>query len=128
MPSPRTRGRVTLLAVAFVAVLGPAAAQARAKPDLVVSAVSASPASAVPGGELRVKDTTRNKGRRKAGRTRTGYFLSRNRKRGSDVAVGDRPVKALRKGRKSRRSGALTVPSSAVGAYFVLACADVEKL
>lgn len=109
---------------------GSASAAPKKRPDLVVSAVSVSPGKVVAGGVLKVSDTTRNKGRKKAKRSVTRYALSANKKWDKkDVVLGSRVVKALKPGKKhavkarSARVAAATRP----GTYWLLACADAKK-
>lgn len=108
----------------------PANAAAKKRPDLVVSAVAASPAKVAAGGVLTVKDTTANRGRKAAPRSVTRYVLSKDKKlnRG-DVRLRDRAVRAL-KPRKKHATKALKVRVPATtkpGTYWLLACADARK-
>lgn len=129
--------RVRVLAVAVgiglvASAVGPVPAQAAAKkrPDLVVSAVSVTPTRIAPGETLKVRDTTRNKGRRVAARSVTRYVLSKDKKLDRrDVRLRDRAVKRL-KPRRSHATKALSVrvpTTTKPGAYWVLACADARK-
>jgi hypothetical protein len=124
--------RALLLALAALIALAPASASAarkRTKPDLVVSAVSVAPAQVAQGASIDVADTTRNKGKRKARASKTRYLLSGDRKRGGgDVRIGQRSVKALKKGRKSRGGKHIAIAQGfATGDWFVLACADATR-
>lgn len=100
-----------------------------ALPDLLVSAVSNPPATALPGGQFKVGDTTANIGGGIAGQSTTGYFLSTDRKPGAgDVAVGRRGVPSLDPGMASTGSTQAVIPTTlSQGAYFVLACADASQ-
>lgn len=109
---------------------GSASAAPKKRPDLVVSSVSVSPGKVVAGGVLKVGDTTRNKGRKKAKRSVTRYALSANKRWDKkDVVLGSRAVKVLKPGKKhtvtarSVRVAAATRP----GTYWLLACADAKK-
>ncbi|MBW9208589.1 hypothetical protein KV100_02905 [Mumia sp. zg.B21] len=109
---------------------GSASAAPKKRPDLVVAAVSVTPGKVVAGGVLKVGDTTRNKGRKKAKRSVTRYALSANKKWDKkDVVLGSRAVKVLKPGKKhavkarSVRVAAATRP----GTYWLLACADAKK-
>lgn len=104
--------------------------QKRKLPDLVVRAVSVAPSSVAPGGVLRVRDTTRNKGRRVAKRSSTRYVLSRNKRLDrADVRLGDRRVRRLKAGKRHRSPvRRVRVPTGTrPGRYWLLACADARR-
>src|SRR3954469_2073705 len=66
---------------AWLATLGAGHALGAAKePNLAVSKLGATPAKAAPGGKLKVKDTTVNQGKAKAGPSKTAYLLSKDKK------------------------------------------------
>jgi hypothetical protein len=93
-------------------------------PDLRIAEVRAQSRAATPG-ELRVPTTVRNAGDRRAGASRTRYYLSRDRERGADVRIGSARVAALRAGRSRTGTAALIVPAGLKGGgWYVLACAD----
>lgn len=131
------RLRVRLLAVgaglgAVTALVGavPADAAAKKRADLIVRSVSVSPTHVGPGGLLKVKDTTRNRGRKAAPGSVTRYVLSKDRRLDRrDVRLHDRIVKRL----KPRRAHAskvrqVRIPSTIEpGTYWVLACADARR-
>jgi hypothetical protein len=98
-------------------------------PDLVVTALSDPPATAAVGGSFAVSDTTFNGGNWPAGVSTTRYYLSLDAKKNSgDALVGARGVPSLAPTAASSGSGTATVPAStALGAYFLLACADDLK-
>ena len=96
-------------------------------PDLRVAEVRAQERAATPG-ELRVPTTVRNAGDRRAGASRTRYYLSRDRERGGDVRIGSARVTALRAGRSRTGTAALLVPVGLKeGGWYVLACADAGR-
>jgi subtilase family serine protease len=98
-----------------------------ALPDLVQTAVSNPPASAVPGATFALTDTVRNAGPVTAGATMTRYYLSLDTVKGAnDVLLsGSRVVNSLNPGAVSTATLTVGIPSgTALGAYYVLACAD----
>ena len=116
-----------LLATALVLAGTQPASAARARADLRVDSVTIQPASVSPGGALRLRAVVRNAGRRRAGRSRLGFWLSNDQRRGKeDVALrGTVRTKALRRGKRRAGGRNVTVPASVpAGAWFVLACAD----
>ena len=95
--------------------------------DLVVSAVGDPPASAAASASVAVTDTTQNTGAGGAGGSSTRYYLSTNtlRDAGDVLLSGTRTVPALAAGASSAGSVTVTIPATtAVGTYFLLACAD----
>jgi hypothetical protein len=108
------------------AAICPAIAAAK-KPDLRAIAVSASTA-VVAGSDLEVADTTKNSGERRAPGSATGFLLSTNARRDKAdlVLEGRRAVAKLQAGKKSSGQSHLRVaPSTPVGRYRLLACADI---
>ncbi len=96
-------------------------------PDLVETAVSNPPASAVDGMGFTVTDTAQNVGTSTAGASTTRYYLSLDTvKSGSDrLLAGTRAVASLAAGASSTGSVTVTIPGGVPpGAYFILACAD----
>jgi len=77
-----------------------------------------------------LKDKVANKGGARAGPSATGLYLSLDRERSTnDLRLGRRRVPGIRPGRASSGSRLVTVPTDApLGRYFVLACADDEKV
>jgi hypothetical protein len=117
---------------AAVAVLTAAALSLGAstpKPDLIVSKLSAPPAALKVGDTFKARDTTKNRGKRPAGRSTNRYYLSLDAKKSkADVRLsGKRGVKGLAPGKASGGRATLTVPQVAAGSYFLLACADDRK-
>ena len=93
-------------------------------PDLRVAEVRAQARAASPG-QLRVPTTVRNAGDRRAGASRTRYYLSGDRKRGRDIRLGSARVTALRAGRSRTGTAALLLPPGLkAGDWHVIACAD----
>jgi subtilase family serine protease len=78
------------------------------------------------GGSVAIQDYVQNSGPTPAGNSTTQFYLSLNSvKDSADVLLGSRAVASLAPG--SSLSGNTTVPvppSTPVGTYFVLACAD----
>jgi subtilisin family serine protease/subtilase family serine protease len=96
--------------------------------DMVVTAVSDPPATAAASSSFPVTDTTQNAGvSGTAPASSTRYYLSLNtlRDAGDVLLTGARAVPALNAGITSSGTVTVTIPTStAVGAYFLLACAD----
>jgi hypothetical protein len=105
----------------------PAGAQpAGARADLTVSALANPPPSVVHGEQFAVRATVRNLGRRAAGSSRTGFYLSRSSKKARNAVRIGRPVTKRVKPRRSVVVRAtVRVPASVPpGRYFLIACAD----
>ena len=96
------------------------------RPDLLETAVSAPPATAVRGTSFSVTDTVLNQGALAAGTSTTRYYLSANPvKDGNDRLVGSRSVPALGASATSTGTASVAVPSNmSLGAYYLIACAD----
>jgi uncharacterized repeat protein (TIGR03803 family) len=95
--------------------------------DLVTTAVSDPPATALRGGKFTVSDTVRNQGTIPSAASYTRYYLSVDDVKGAgDVPlVGTRAVASLAAGASSPGGRVVTVASTTpVGTYRVLACAD----
>src|SRR5207248_2317109 len=103
-------------------VVGPPSA------DLIVTAVSAPPATVAASASFAVTDTTQNVGATgSAPASSTRYYLSSNtlRDAGDILLTGARAVPALVAGASSAGTVTVTIPATTpVGTYFVLACAD----
>lgn len=98
--------------------------------DLVVATAPAVGKLLPRGAGVRVRDVVANRGRARARRSATRYYLSLDKKRDKrDVRVkGRRAVRALKPGKKSRGRARVLVPASlALGRYRLLACADGRK-
>ena len=109
--SVRRHGIVLALLIG-AATIAPAAAPAAAGPDLVQTAVSSSASTVPPAGTLTVTDTAKNRGRRTARASATGYYLSLDNEKGAgDVALGTRSVRPLRRGKTSSGSAAVSIPA-----------------
>jgi hypothetical protein len=95
-------------------------------PDLVETAVSNPPATAVVGSSFSVTDTAKNQGTANAGTSTTRYYLSLDMIKGGDkLLTGTRAVPSLVAGTESNGTVTVTIPSgTAVNSYFLLACAD----
>lgn len=96
-------------------------------PDLIETAVSDPPASALKGSSFSVKDNVQNIGNAAAALSATRYYLSLDTLRnGGDILLtGGRSVPALNPGISSTGATSVTVPTTTVaGSYYLLACAD----
>jgi hypothetical protein len=117
--------------LASVALAGGAGTAEGAQPraDLVVKTVSNPPIILTRGAAFTARDVTRNRGAAPAKGTRTGYYLSKDRRRGKgDIRLKTRAVKALKTGRKASGKRRLRIPVKAAGGrYRLLACADASR-
>lgn len=92
--------------------------------DLRVTALTDPPATAVPGATFSVTDTTANAGDLAAAASTTRYYLSSDAvKDVSDLLIGARALGVLAGGGSSSATVTVSVPA-ALGAYYLLACAD----
>ena len=92
--------------------------------NLQVAAIKA-PKVAAPGGNITVRDTTRNAGTGGAPDTTTRIWLSANKTLGpGDVDLGSRAVPTLAASAQNAGPTAVTIPSIPPGAYYLLAEAD----
>lgn len=119
----------SIAALIGAAALTAVPAQAAARADLKVTAVSVSKTTVVRGGTLKVRDTTRNTGTKRARRSVTRYYLSTNRTRGtSDRLLSTRKVGRLVKGTRDRDARKVRIPrTTKPRRYYVIACADARK-
>src|SRR6266542_2369205 len=104
-----------------------AAGAAKKRPDLVITKLSLSLQTVQPGGFVLARDTVKNRGSAKAGRSVMRHYLSTDKRKGaSDTRLrGKRRVKALRPKKKNKGAAVVSVPAtSARGHYFLIACAD----
>lgn len=104
----------------------PATAAAAQKPNLVPSPPGSPPAAQTPGGSFSILVAVRNRGAAGARASRTGFYLSKDRKKSKDDAkIGTARLAKLRQGRRATRTVPLSIPTSVPdGSYFLLACAD----
>ncbi len=96
-------------------------------PDLVVTELTNPPGAALPGDRFLVTDTVENQGLVPARNSTVRYYLSLDEVKDSgDVLLrGSRGVSPLAAGAWSTGTVTVTIPSStALGTYFLLACAD----
>ena len=99
----------------------------KARPDLVVGAVSSPPATAARGSRIKITEMVTNIAAVGAKATKTLYYLSRDGvKGGGDQSLGGgRGVGELAPGASNSGTAKLSVPSTTpLDTYFVLACAD----
>src|SRR3954470_14458867 len=117
---------LTLFALAVVAVPASATAKPKPRPNLASSALGDPPSSLARGASLAGTATIANKGKRRAGKSRTGFFLSPDAKWSvDDLALGSVKTKALGRGKKVAVVGAFKVPAAAEArGYRLLVCAD----
>ena len=111
----------------FAGLLVPALASAAPGPDLRVRAVGTASTQEAPGSRLIAAATVRNDGDRAAGRSRLGFYLSRDRRKSrGDFRLRPRArVRARRAHTRQRVRRTLTVPAGVPpGSYVLIACAD----
>jgi hypothetical protein len=106
-----------------------AGAAPKPRPDLAISSLGNPPATVQSGGSFSVRDVVRNRGRKSAKASVTSYYLSLDKRRSSgDVLLGQRSLRRLGRGRRSKGTTELTVPAdTSPGVYRLLACADATK-
>jgi hypothetical protein len=114
-----------IIASTTIEVMGPA-------PNLTEFGVTLDPPLPVlaPGASFAVTDTVENSGSAPAGTSTTRYWLSTDTaKNAGDVLLsGQRSVPALIDGANHTGTAAVTIPgSTAMGTYYVLACADDRR-
>jgi subtilase family serine protease len=100
-------------------------------PDLIETSVSNPPPTSSLESTFSVTDTVKNQGNADAGASTTQYYLSKDTiKGGGDILLtGNRSVPSLAPGLTSTAAANVTIPSStAVGVYYLLACADATKI
>src|SRR5262245_40899193 len=100
------------------------------RPDLIVNAVSAPPATAVPGGKFSVTSTTQNLGAVVSGSSSTRFYLSLNRTKdaGDKLLSGSRATAGPAPGASQSGTVVVTIPTSTpLNTYFLLACADDQS-
>jgi subtilase family serine protease len=97
-------------------------------PNLMISGLNAA-AAVVPGADLVISDTTKNKGPVAAALSTTKFYLSTdNRIDVGDVLLGSRAVSALAAKQASAGSTTVTIPpGTALGNYFLIAAADADN-
>ncbi len=117
------------LTVVFTGIVGNHAEAARAKPDLIVSAVSV-PSSASPDTAIVVSGTVKNQGKASAKAFGVAYHLSTSPSSTTGAAVlGTQNVSSLAAGASVALSNSFTVPgSTASGTFYVVAVADSTKV
>jgi hypothetical protein len=134
-PRVGTEGTVRLstvvLALLIVGAFGATSAHAARRPDLAVAKPGGVPASATAVQGFRASVLARNVGRARSKRTVIAFFLSKDRKRSAkdlrfarELALGK-----LRSRKRSRKRGRVVIPPDAAsGRWFVLACADPDRV
>jgi YD repeat-containing protein len=96
------------------------------RPDLVETALSNPPATAMPTTRFTVTDTVRNQGVSTAGKSVTRYYLSLDAiVSADDIRLNGRAIPNLSPGAESVGTATISIPQgSAPGIYYLLACAD----
>ncbi len=96
-------------------------------PDLVIASFTV-PSSGAAGSAISVTDATRNSGGGAAAPTTTAFYLSANVTLGAeDILLGSRGIGAVAPGVTETATTSLTIPpTTAVGAYYLVAVADVS--
>ena len=103
----------------------PGSALGAPRPDLKITKLTAGPTQVRAADPILVVDTTTNKGKGKAKRSKNGYYLSRDEKADEgDELLGRRGVKKLKRGKRAEGAQELTIPADASGSYRLIACAD----
>ena len=103
----------------------PAVAKKKKLPDLVMSSITA-PSSVETGAPFEVADVVKNKGKKRAKRSKVTYSLTSSTSSGGKggVVLGTRAVPKLKPRKKSSGSTKLKVPGNVkAGKYVLLACA-----
>ncbi len=97
--------------------------------DMVETAVSNPPSNVAPRSTFQVTDTVTNQGNDSAGASTTRYYLSTDDTKDSTDKrlTGTRAVPVLAPGANSSGTVTVTIPSIALGTYYLLACADDQK-
>jgi hypothetical protein len=99
-------------------------------PDLVIISLNNPPASKKIGKSIIVSDTVKNDGEKTAGKSTTGYYLSKdtnNSKSENDIPLkGNRPVLKLKTGKRSKGGNFKVTISKTTppDTYYLKACAD----
>jgi hypothetical protein len=123
-PNATVGTRMTSLSIAGKAFW---VTQAAGMPDLVPTAFGNLPAAVLPGATFTATDTVRNQGLVTAAASTTRYYLSLDAVKSADdlLLPGSRPVPILAAGASSTATVTLSIPvATALGAYYVVACAD----
>ncbi len=95
--------------------------------DLIETTISSPPGLAAPGGSFAVSDTVRNQGAVTAGTSTTRFYFSPDavKSPGDILLSGSRTVASLTAGLDSSGATTVVIPTTtALGSYFLLACAD----
>lgn len=123
-----------ILVLAALALALPAAAVAKRKavsqaPDLVAKKLTLTPASVAAGDSAKVELTIVNRGKHRAGKSTTGFWISYDAKQSKgDVLAGSANLNGIKYKRSKRAKLTFTVPIDfPVGRYYIIACADALK-
>jgi hypothetical protein len=110
--------------------LGAVPAGAGGRPDLVETGVAILKFTVRAGGSVQVTDAVRNRGDAMAPRSRTGFYISRDRRFGaSDIRVGWRSLDPIAPGSGWGSRTTVRIRASAPpGRYWLLACADSRRV
>lgn len=119
-----------LLCPAAALTIVPSAIAAKGdRPDLRPQNLSLGLTEVAPGGDLSLSFAIKNRGNARSGKSRAGFFLSRDARRDRrDVALGSTRIKALAASRSARRRVGVQIPDSASpGNRFLIVCADTGR-
>jgi hypothetical protein len=108
-----------------------AVTQAAGMPDLVPTAFGNLPAAVLPGATFTATDTVQNQGLVTAPASTTRYYLSLDAVKSAEdlLLTASRPVPILVAGASSTATVTLSSPgTTALGSYYVLACADAANV
>ena len=118
---------LALVVVALVVANTVAFASVTRRPDMVLMSVSAPPGQVAPGSTFTERFSERNRGRGRARRSATAFYLSPTRRLGAGAThLGGRArVKPLNARKRTHGRARLVVPSgTTAGTYFLIGCAD----
>jgi V8-like Glu-specific endopeptidase len=99
-------------------------------PDLIMTALTFTPAKVIRGNSIAVTSITENRGNGIAGQSTIRYYLSANKKRDNkDILLTDSSsVQALNASASSFLTASITIPANKrTGSYYMIACADDTK-
>ncbi|NRQ48796.1 CARDB domain-containing protein [Aeromicrobium stalagmiti] len=127
----KTTARCALLLTAsallgMTTLSGPAAAADR--PNLQVTSTSTSTYSSADGATVRVRAVVKNAGRKTAGESQTGLYLSRDGNRSSsDKRLDREATRSLRRGQSTTKTLQGSLPATvAAGTWRLIVCADTS--
>lgn len=126
--------RAAIVAAALAVALSVGAGAVSASnlgPDLVITSLSPAPSTHLaPGSAFSEHFTEKNIGKRSAGASTTGFYLSSSAKlgKGATRLRGAVAIPALKPGQQTTATAKLTIPTKmAPGSYYLIGCADVLR-